>query len=392
MPPVPWPFKTMPWLAILSAWTAAAAAWWILSWLLVKSAAPSPEKETGGEISTERLVIFKPLPPLGAKGLLNEAAGLESFIAQLDQQSTLLMGAHEADRATVLPFIEGMLERYPEAHLQVLFSSEAAQGANPKIAWQKVLTARAEGDWWMWSDADIVAPPGFLRRARAEFLACGAKLLTFPYAVKTIAGAPQIMDALFVNVDFLPGVLLLRRRGPVDFGLGAALLFRRDDFLRHVDWDRLQNSLADDFVLGQLLQPVSIGTSILGTVSDVEDWPAALAHYLRWNKTIRWCRPWGFAAQLVNFPVLGWLIFTVLHPGSLVAWLGLVLTTQAEIFMAMHVSRYAGCHLDWKQWPGLMAWSLFRVIAWVLCWLPLPVRWRTRLWWRPSLEFKPANP
>jgi hypothetical protein len=100
-------------------------------------------------------------------------------------------------------------------------------------------------------------------------------MMTFPYVVRDIQSAPALLEALFVNVDFYPGVLFLRALGPVDFGLGAAMLFRRDDFLRQVDWNEIGAWLADDFFLGQKLRPVRIGTTSVATQPTSSTWKEA---------------------------------------------------------------------------------------------------------------------
>jgi ceramide glucosyltransferase len=183
-----------------------------------------------------------------------------------------------------------------------------------------------------------------------------------------------------VNTEFYPGVLLLRRFGSVDFGLGAALLFSRESFLRKADWEKLGSSLADDFMLGQILQPVRLGSTTLETVADAGNWGAALAHYFRWKKTVWWCRPIGFAAQVLIMPLLGWMVFLALHPTSLSAWLGLVGMIQADVFFAALICQKIGCRLTGFGLLAAEAWSLCRVLFWILCWFPVPVKWGKKSW------------
>jgi ceramide glucosyltransferase len=364
---------------IVIAWSGAGLLWWVLSWWLVGTSCKTAH---GAALPREKktLTVFKPLPLLGSRGLELEARGLESFICQLDGESELLLGVHEVDRPKVLPFVERMQAAYPAARIVVVGRSDADTVANPKIAWQRVLAPRATGQLWLWSDADIVAGPGFLDQARAEFETCGAELLTFPYAVRTLPHPPAVLDALFVNTEFYPGVMLLRRFGSVDFGLGAALLFSRETFLRKVDWEKLGSSLADDFILGQLLKPVCLGSITLETVADATDWSAAFAHYYRWKKTICWCRPGGFAAQAMVMPILGWLVLVALHPGAFYAWAGLVGMIEADVFFAAMISRNIGCPLTAFDLLAAQIWSPSRVFFWIVCWLPGPVKWRDKSW------------
>ena len=367
----------------LALWSAAGVAWWIIAWRLVRAAqreVPAPVRS----VSPRSLSIFKPLPPLGERGLEHFAPGLESFIAQMDPESELLLGVHEADRLRVVPLTETMRSKYPKAQLRPVFRAEADAVANPKIAWQMHLAPHATGELWLWSDSDIIAPPGFLHSAREEFAKCGARMLTFPYVTRQVSRPGALLEALFVNAEFYPGVLLLRRRGEVDFGLGAAMLFEREVFQQRVDWADLGAFLADDFQLGQRLKPVQIGTATLETVAGESTWSNALRHDLRWNKTVRWNRPGGYFARLMVLPVTGWMAAVALHPLHIFTWVGLLGMIQAELAAAVAIFREIGCRLNKRDLVMLECWSLWRVAVWILCWLPGPVVWSGRIWRGPQ--------
>ena len=380
----------------LLTWTALGLSWLIVAWRLAaanarRSLGKTPED--GSPPDAFSLTLFKPLPRLGPRGLEVEGPALESFVAQMDERTEMLLGVHEADRETAAPFLERMAREYPGARLRAVFGRPLGGIANPKIAWQKVLAAEALGDLWLWSDADIAAPPGFLRRARAEFARArgeGIEMVTFPYAVAAAPTVPSLLAALFVNVEFYPGVLFLRGLGEGDFGLGAAMLFSRDAFARRVDWERLGAALADDFALGRALRPVRIGAATVFAVLEPSDARAAVSHYLRWQKTIRWCRPLGFAGQIAVLPVLGWLGAVLLHPGTAFPWLGLAVVAGAETVLASLLCREAGCRWRPGHLPMAAAWSVLRPLVWAACWLPWPVIWRDRRWWgaqsRPAPE------
>ena len=365
----------------LIAWSVLGLVWWLVAWWLVVFLPKGKDGEAGDEPGLF-LTLFKPLPPLGPSDF-REARGLESFIGQMDERSEMVLGVHEADRSRVEPFLTAMRARYPGSRIEVVWREEPDSVANPKIAWLKILASHAHGELWLWSDADIVAPPGFLCAARAEYAAGEARLLTWPYVVREIAQSPAVLDALFVNVEFFPGVLLLRRLGPVDFGLGAAMLFSRKDFEARVRWDELGAALADDFVLGQRLRPVRIGQAILATEAEAASWGAALRHYFRWSKTIQWNRPFGTAARLLVLPMLGWIAMVLAHPSHLTGWLGLFGMMQVDSVFALLICRRVGCHIGWWQLAAVELWSVGRVVVWLICWLPGAVRWRGQVWRGP---------
>src|SRR5580658_6118104 len=179
--------------AFLCTWSCASLLWWLISWrLVVAEARRLPPVLKPRE--KKSLTVFKPLPRLENRGLAIEARGLESFIAQLDEESEILLGVHEADWPEVMPFIQRMQSAYPGARIVAVRRSEVDTVANPKIAWQKVLAPQAKGRLWLWSDADIVATPGFLDQARAEFETCGTELLTFPYAIRAMPHFPAVLE------------------------------------------------------------------------------------------------------------------------------------------------------------------------------------------------------
>jgi len=364
---------------LLTAWSGIGLFWWALSLSLAASAGKPPEAPPP-QPKKRSLTIFKPLSPLENGNLQAVARGLESFISQLDEASELVLGIHEPDWPDVAPFVDRMQALYPKSRIIIVRRSESDTLANPKIAWQKVMAAHAAGDLWLWSDSDIIAPPGFLGSARAEFETYGAEMLTFPYVVRVVRRLPDLLDALFVNAEIYPGVLLLRKSGPVDFGLGAAMLFTKESFLKKVTWEKLGAALADDFVLGQALQPVRLSATTLETVAHVANWPAAFEHYFRWKKTVCWCRPIGFAAQVIVMPVLGWLAFAICHPFNPWAWIGLLSTIQVEVLFAALICRQVGCRLSLTALLATEVWSVCRVLFWILCWLPGRVKWQKKSW------------
>jgi ceramide glucosyltransferase len=243
------------------------------------------------------------------------------------------------------------------------------------------LAARARGELWFWSDSDIIAPPGLLTMLRRELAQPGTNLVTCPYRIRRLDAVPALLETLFVNVEFLPGVLACRQFDAVRFGFGAGLFFRAATFRERVRWEELGERLADDNLLSQRLAPVRLSAVTVDTWPAAGRWPDAVLHYLRWKKTVRWCAPVGFAGLIVITPVLGWLVVTAWQPGLLWNWFGLLVTIHLEALAAWCICRRLGCSLP-GRW-ALVGWSLARALAWGACWLPWPIVFRSqrRMWW-----------
>jgi ceramide glucosyltransferase len=372
----------------LVGWSLLAMCWWSIAIWLV-----SGERNRSGRLrravrvvaptTRPTVSIFKPIAALH-DGSPSPAliAAMESFVSQLDDRAEMLLGIEDRDAAKWKPVVERWQRKFPRHRLKPVIAPRPAQFLSPKVSWFQTLSEHATGEYWMWSDTDIVAPPGFLDAMRRELMDGGAGLVTCPYVIRNVELGPMILEALFANVEFYPGVLFCRRTGLVQFGLGAGMMFPAARFRERANWAALGARLADDNALGRALAPIRVSRITMETHASESNWAGAIQHYMRWQKTVRWCSPAGFAGLALIVPALGWLAAILTHPGCAVAWLGLILTTQMEILTAAVLFWLIGCELP--PWWAACFWSvLVRPLAWLACWVPWPVVFRSqnRKWW-----------
>ena len=376
----------------LMLWSLAALVWWLIALTLLarsrrRNLATSPAKRAS-------ITVFKPLPPVRdepERAALAEAVG--SFVSQLSAEDEIIIGMDVTDAASWQPTLQAWHAAWPDARISVIAREVPRQWANPKIAWLHVLAPSARGEVWLWSDADVLAPPEFLNAMCLQLTASGSNAVTAPYVVQQIRKTPGVLDALFVNIEFLPGALLLDRLGQQDFAYGAATIFRAETFRVRGDWQELGTALADDNKLGELLQPVTLANITVSTFTQPAGWGEAWEHYYRWQKTVRWCRPAGYAALLILIPLLGWAM-ACLFIGLKVFFIsGLVTVLGGEMLVAWLACRLVGCRLPPATWIGILLWPFLRAATWLLVWLPLPVLWsgRQRAWFAPKQELAGAT-
>jgi len=361
----------------------AALVWWLMAYGLVHYCRRTPA--LAGPRLEEVITIFKPLPRLGSAGASEGLrAALLSFVRQLDDKTELLLGLHEEDRATAQAWVEPLQAAAPEGKVRIFFRTGPHIHTNAKISWLEWLAPHARGSWWLWSDADMVAPPGWLDQARRAALVWpNAHLVTFPYYVKSPAHLQSSWDAAFVNAEMLPGACLLAvLRREVNFAFGAAMLFRRETFLSRCNWAALGSHLADDYAVGHALGQCRVVLPALETLAEESTWWGALRHYQRWHKTIRWCQPVGYACQILINPLLGWFLAVVLFPTWPVAWVGFSLQYVAEVLVVLLLNRQAGDRSlpSFSSLALLATWPALRSAMWLVSWLPLGVRWREHTW------------
>lgn len=377
----------MNWEWILGIWTCIGIAWWVVACVL--AAGVRNRRHKSGRPDPRRITVFKPLPrSISDEEFARFDPSIESFIADLDDKCELLIGCHRPDQERLEAYVKRMRDRYPNADVRLIVHENPNRYPHPKVSWMWVLAQHATGELWLWSDADMCAPPGTIRSMRVDYERTKARCLTCPYVIRQAGSAPEMLDALYVNLEFYPGVILLSGQNMIQFGLGSGMLFEAEDFKRRVDWDFLGGCLAEDFHLGGLLKPTQLGSMCLTTVAAEQGWWHALLHYLRWQKNIRWCRPLPFAAQVVVIPLLGWLTWLAVNPTDKAGWIGLLTVLTADAMAALVMCRLVGFRIYWKRFHILPLWSLCRALVWVACWLPWPIVWRGQKWWSPYKEVK----
>ncbi len=377
---------TLPWL--LTGWTVLALIWWLAAGFLTAGERRQRPAKQRAPSDQRFLSVFKCLAGnLSPRELERVAHCLETFVAELDPASELLIGVPGPQEGYWRRWNDLMSRRHPGAAVALVVESAPERLApNPKISWLRLLAPHARGELWLWSDADMEAPAGTLQSLRVDFAAAharGARMVTSPYVVHHVHGGPALLDALYVNLEHHPGALLLDRLGRMRVAFGAGMLFEAEAFRERVEWQELGECLADDFHLGQRLAPVRLGTTRLVTAPADQHWRGALLHYHRWHKTVRWCEPVGFAAQLVILPALGWLATVAAVPTAGWAWAGLAAVAAMDALAAVVVCRLADCRLPWRVAFLLPLWTVARPLAWIACWMPTPILWRGTAWRSP---------
>jgi ceramide glucosyltransferase len=345
--------------------------------------------------------VLKPLH--GDEPLLEEA--LASVFKQDYAAIQIVFGVQDA-ADSALPVVRRLQARFPDHDTAVVVDA-TDHGLNRKIANLMNMLPAAKHDLLVIADSDVHAAPDWLGRLVAALSAPGVGLVTTIYtglpfflarAVgRSTASAPAILPcstargdrtlsrrlpallgALQINQYFLPGALLARALGRQDC-LGATMMLRRQTLDRVGGLRALVDHLADDNVLGRLVQRLGLAVALADTVPATTVPEASLGalwrHELRWARTIRALVPGQFAASVLQYP-LAWATFGILladgAPASLL-WLGIVwgvralasygidralalaarsplwlLPLRELLSLAVMVTSYAGRKVDWR--------------------------------------------
>jgi len=198
------------------------------------------------------------------------------------------------------------------------------------------------------NDSDIFAGPEYLARVMACFSDDQTGMVTALYSGHCVADAKgkipvwAKIEALTVSTEFVPGTLLaMQIDGGVKFALGGTLAIRRDVLDKIGGLEPLVNYLADDYEMG--VRTIAAGYRVAmapeTVATGVPDyrWHAFAAHQLRWLRTVRDARRWGYAGLATTFGLVWAAITVVASAGAVWSWALLSMSLLARIALALSV-------------------------------------------------------
>jgi len=294
-------------------------------------------------ISTRRAVLpsFSPGVSIlkSLKGL--DPGMIEAFRSHCAQayagKFELLFGISSlADPAVAA--VEQLKREFPFHDIQLVVCP-ARLGSNGKVSTLAQLIPYARYDYLLINDSDITVSSRYLERVMAHFgpeagnhvhrgkQADPAGLVTALYRGRAHGTFPSQLEALGIATDFQAGVLLSRMiEGGLHYGLGSTLAVSRKALAEIGGLEPLADHLADDYELGARVSGagyrVALSAEAVETSVPAYSWRGFLDHQLRWTRTVRDARPWGYAG-LVFTHGLGWALLNVLASGvsALSLWL-----------------------------------------------------------------------
>ena len=292
------------------------------------------------------ITILKPL-----KGCDAETSGcLRSWFAQdYAGPVQILFGVAVADDP-VCGMVRRLIAEHPAVPAQLVVCGEKL-GTNAKVSQLAQLERLAQHEVLCVSDADVWAPSDFLANAVGPMQQPEVGLVNCLYRFALPSNLAMRWEAFAVNADFWSQVLQSLSLGPMNFGLGAAMVMPRAQLARIGGFARLANHLADDYQLGQLVSQSGGSVELCPVVVECRTAPMTVAevcsHQLRWARTIRVCRPVAFLFTVFSFAAIWPVLWLAVQP-SLASAMGACL--------CLGIRGGAGIYLEGKM-TGRFRWS-----------------------------------
>jgi ceramide glucosyltransferase len=263
----------------------------------------------------------------------------ECFCSHCEQEYPkfqLLFGVSDP-RDPAVEVVRKLQAAYPSVDIDLIVC-ERVLGTNIKVSNLAQMLPSAKYDVLVVNDSDIRVPPDYLRAVAAP-LNASVGLVTCLYHGAAGGTLGSRLEALSISTDFIPGVLTARfiERG-LNFGLGSTLAFRRGGLEAIGGFESLVDYLADDYELGRRIaatgKKVELSAATVATMLPSYNLGQFFSHQLRWSRTIRDARRWGYVGLVFTFG-LPWALATLLAAGGAAwAWALLGMTFAARVALA----------------------------------------------------------
>jgi ceramide glucosyltransferase len=307
----------------------------------------------------------------------------ECFCSHCEQQYPqfqLIFGVSEPGDPAI-EVVRKLQTKYPSLAIDMIIC-EQVLGANTKVSNLAQMLPLARHEMLLVNDSDIRVPPDYLRAVMTPLVNTSVGLVTCLYHGVAGPTLGSRLEALSISTDFIPGVLTARfiERG-LHFGLGSTLAFRRSDLVSIGGFESLVDYLADDYELGSRIaatgKKVELTAETAATFLTSYNLRQFFSHQLRWARTIRDARRWGYSGLLFTFG-LPWALAALLAShGAEWAWtlLGMTLTvrvTLAYVAAAVVLEDSQFVHDIWL----LPLRDLIAPIVWVASFMGNRIHWR----------------
>jgi len=262
--------------------------------------------------ATPPISILKPLA--GVEDGLED--NLRTFFEQRYPEFEILF-AVRGPRDPAVELVEKLRACYPAIPSRLVVTGEPPY-ANAKVYSLDRMLAEARHPLLVMADSDVRVTPEMLATIAAEFQDPRLGLATCPYRAVPGRSFWSLLEALGLNTEFMAGVLVARMLDGMRFALGPTIAARRET-LEHIGgFDAVKDYLAEDFVLGKLAAERGYGVILSSYVIEhrigAQPLGANLKHRLRWNRSTRRSRPWGYLGQVFTCPLALALMLCAAQP------------------------------------------------------------------------------
>ena len=215
----------------------------------------------------------------------------------------IIFGVRDANDPAI-QLVERLKAEFPQHAIRLMVCPEKL-GNNTKVSNLAQMVRQSRHEYIIVNDSDIRVEPDYLRRVLAPLTDPKIGLVTCLYRGVANSTLGSRLESLGISTDFSAGVLVAQNiEQGVRFGLGSTLAFRRRDLQAIGGFESLVDYLADDYELGSRIAASGLNVRLSDVVVETflprYTLRSFLDHQLRWARTVRDSRFWGYVGTRID--------------------------------------------------------------------------------------------
>lgn len=361
---------------ILICGTLAANAYYLLSIVAGFRFFSRPRAAELGELPPVSIMI--PLHGADFKAYQNYA----ELCRQDYPEYQIVFGVRDAQDSSV-HIVQKLIADFPDRDIALVISDKTI-GQNLKVSNLENMLGRVKHERIVIVDSDIRVSRDYLRKVLAPLSDRRVGLVTCLYRAAETPDFAAKLEAVGITAEFAAGVLMAWMLEGVKFALGSTMATTRTRLEAIGGFRALADYLADDFMLGNLIEEdgyeVRLSHHVVETAMQPAGFRGMMRHQMRWARSTRISRPMGYLGLILTYGTTLALLNVAASGASALSWVLLASTLVIRLTMGWLIGvHWLGDRILRKYFWLVPVRDLLSFLIWCLSWFGKRVEWRGRV-------------
>ncbi|HEY6877200.1 MAG TPA: glycosyltransferase [Polyangiales bacterium] len=322
------------------------------------------------------ITLLKPL-----KGLEEDLEGcLRSFFAQQYPGPLEIVFATATRDDPALAVARKLAERHPHVRTRFVLT-DANWGLNPKVSNLQGALRAAHTDLVLQTDANVWAPPTYVRDIVSELLRERASLLSSLVTGTGERSFGAAMENLQLTAYVAPACCTAMVIGGVPCVIGKSMLFRKSELRALGGLELVKDSLAEDFLIGQTYadagKKVLLSATPIRNVNVDMGVERSLKRHARWLKMRAVIHPLSFIVDVLANPIaLALALYAATGCDALYGWSALAIVCTKTVIDGLMVRVIRGTSMRARLVLAVPLKDLLMLAVWLYASVSRSVVWR----------------
>lgn len=286
-------------------------------------------------------------------------------------------------RDSSIPIVEKLIDNFSDRDIALVVSDKTI-GQNLKISNLQNMLELVKHERIVIVDSDIRVSRDYLRKVLAPLSDERVGLVTCLYRAAEPPDFGAKLEAVGITSEFAAGVLMAWMLEGVKFALGSTMATTRTRLEAIGGFHALADYLADDFMLGNLIEKdgyeVRLSNHVVETAMQPAGFAGMMRHQMRWARSTRISRPAGYLGLILTYGTALALLNVIVAKASVFSLSLLAATLAIRLTMGWLIGvHWLGDKVLKKYFWLVPARDLVSFVIWCLSWFGNKVEWRGRL-------------